>query len=109
MLKDFRTYQIAKEFHQIISLREKEIPGYIRNQLLRASSSVVLNLAEGSGKNSKRDKLRFYWIAMGSLRESQASLELAGAKLHQDLLQQSDHLAANLYCLIKALSKKRWS
>ena len=73
MLKNFKTYQLAIEFHKSC-LEIKEIPGYLKDQLYRASSSVALNLAEGSAKPSGRDQVKFFFIAMGSLRESQAAL-----------------------------------
>ena len=43
--------------------------------LTRASTSIVLNLAEGAGKLSKADKRRFYLTARGSATESAALLE----------------------------------
>jgi four helix bundle protein len=97
-MKNFRTYQLAVEFYrQIAKLR---IRGPLRDQLRRASSSIVLNLAEGSGRSGKRDQRRFYSIAFGSLRECQAimDLELSGNSEVADL---ADVLAAHLYCLIK--------
>lgn len=108
MLKKFRTYQLALDFHSSVEGKEKEIPGYLKNQLLRASSSVVLNLAEGAGKKAKKEKVRFYWIAMGSLRECQASLEIAGPCVGEDLFHQADLLGAHLYCLIRAVAPSRW-
>lgn len=41
----------------------------ILDQIKRASLSVSLNLAEGSGRNHKRDKKNFYYFARGSLFE----------------------------------------
>ncbi|MCB0331733.1 MAG: four helix bundle protein, partial [Bdellovibrionales bacterium] len=46
--------------------------GHIRDQLKRAATSIPLNLAEGSGKMSNKDKLRFYAIARGSAMECAA-------------------------------------
>jgi four helix bundle protein len=48
----------------------------LRDQLFRAADSVVLNIAEGAGRNSRSDKLRFYKIAKGSATESAVALEL---------------------------------
>ena len=50
--------------------------GFIKDQLLRASSSVVLNIAEGAGKWSKKDKMNFYRISRGSAYESCAAIDL---------------------------------
>ncbi|HEY4477302.1 MAG TPA: four helix bundle protein [Candidatus Paceibacterota bacterium] len=54
----------------------KDIDPYIRDQLKRASTSIVINIAEGSGKFSKADKRKFYIIARGSVYESVSLLEL---------------------------------
>ena len=40
-----------------------------RDQWLRASQSIPLNIAEGNGKQSLRDKNRFFEIARGSALE----------------------------------------
>ncbi|MGE3386767.1 MAG: four helix bundle protein [Bdellovibrionales bacterium] len=42
--------------------------------------SIALNLAEGSGKETNADRRRFYQIAMGSLREAQAIIDLYDPK-----------------------------
>ena len=52
------------------------MPAFLKNQLLRAASSVCLNLAEGSTRPMGKDRARFYQIALGSVRESQAVLDL---------------------------------
>ena len=96
MLKNFRTYQIAIEFHH--ACRQAHLPDYLKDQLLRASSSVALNLSEGSGRSTHRDQLKFFHIAMGSLRESQAALDLS-SKSYPELTKQADLLGAHLYRL----------
>ena len=70
--------------------------------MLRASSSVALNLAEGSGKRTKKDQRRFYQMAYGSLKESRCVLDLADVK-DETLLQLVDKTGAHLYKLLKAL------
>jgi len=99
MLANFRTYQLALRFHH--SCRDLRIPSYIRMQLLRASSSVALNLAEGSAKPTARDQLRFYSIALGSLRECQAALALS-AEEGSAVAALADQLGGHLYRLIRS-------
>jgi four helix bundle protein len=47
-----------------------------KDQLDRASTSVVLNLAEGNGKRSHADRCRFFDIARGSGVECAACLDV---------------------------------
>ncbi len=47
-----------------------------RDQLDRASTSVVLNIAEGNGKRQPRDRCRYLDIARGSAVECAACLDV---------------------------------
>ena len=94
---NFRTYDLAVQFHKLC--RSAQLPDYLKDQLLRASSSVALNLAEGSGRATRGDQARFFHIALGSLRECQAVLDLA-PKPYGALVGHADTLGAHLYRLI---------
>ena len=63
MLKNFRTYQMARSFY--FNCRGLKMKGHCKDQFDRALLSIVLNLAEGSGKLTAKDKRRFYAIAFG--------------------------------------------
>ncbi len=95
MMKNFRTYEDSVQFYHLTL--EARMPRHLKDQLLRAASSVSLNLAEGYGRMSVPDRQRFYRIALGSLRECQAILRLApnGGLLDS----QADRLGASLYRL----------
>jgi four helix bundle protein len=52
----------------------------LRDQLDRASASILLNIAEGAGRFSPPEKARFYGIARGSATECAAILDLLLAR-----------------------------
>ncbi|OHB82226.1 MAG: hypothetical protein A2W31_02695 [Planctomycetes bacterium RBG_16_64_10] len=52
---------------------------HIRDQWFRASQSIPLNIAEGNGKQSLKDKNRFFEIARGSALECAAIHDILNA------------------------------
>ena len=98
MLDKFEAFQMAKKYYWLC--KEAKLPRYLQDQLFRASSSIALNLAEGSGKRTVADQKRFYSISLGSLRECSAILELE--KINDPILQElQNRLGAILYVLSK--------
>jgi four helix bundle protein len=100
LMKNFRTYNLAVEFYRLS--RPIELPRTLKEQLSRAASSVVLNLAEGYGRFSPADQKRFYCIAMGSLRECQAILDISEGTAVKAAAKTLDCLAAHIYRLIQS-------
>jgi len=49
---------------------------HVRDQLLRSSLSIPLNIAEGNGKRPGADRARFIQIAIGSATECSAALDV---------------------------------
>lgn len=52
----------------------------VNDQLDRSSTSIPLNIAEGNGKYSKKDRCRYFDIARGSALESAGALDVVVAK-----------------------------
>ena len=105
MLEKFEAFIVAKEFYQ--KCKHLKLPRFLQDQLHRASSSVALNLAEGSGKRTPEDQRRFYSISFGSLKECQAILELENVN-DPELKTLVDRLGAMLFKLSRRhISGKR--
>jgi four helix bundle protein len=83
----------------------------LTSQLRKAATSIPANVAEGSGRTSDRDNLRFIDIAYGSLMEVVSHIEVAHRRMfvadesrHQ-LRQLADRLARVLSGLRNHLLK----
>jgi four helix bundle protein len=79
-----------------------------KDQLDRASTSIPLNIAEGNGKFSARDRARFLEVARGSALECAACLDvLLVRKLasEQQVAGQKEKLARIVQMLIGLLRK----
>jgi four helix bundle protein len=69
-------YQVALELHTQCAVLVAMANRVVRDQLERASLSVVLNTAEAGGRHSRREKARYYAIARGSATEVAALLDV---------------------------------
>jgi four helix bundle protein len=69
-------YQLALEFQALVSGCRLSRDLALKGQLERATSSILLNLAEGSGRRQRGDKARFYGIARGSAMECAAAFDV---------------------------------
>ena len=80
-LHRFDAYQLSLQFRRIVvrwlPLRRSELS----DQLDRASISVPLNVAEGAGRSTPRERARHYTIARGSAVECLACLDLLELEL----------------------------
>ena len=72
-------YQVSLAFNEWVDdlLPSIEAKAAAKDQLDRAATSIPLNIAEGNGKFSKRDRARFFDIARGSALEAAASLDVS--------------------------------
>jgi len=71
-------YQKARDINKKIQklLIDRKISIFLKDQLYRASVSMVINIAEGTGKLSKNDRKNFYVISRGSVFECASLLEM---------------------------------
>jgi four helix bundle protein len=90
-------YQRALELVDTVDRIIEEMPAgraHIKDQLDRAATSIVLNIAEGAGEFSLNEKQRFYRIAKRSATEVAAVL---------DIVQRRKAVAADSYSSTRSL------
>jgi four helix bundle protein len=81
----------------------------IRGQLIGAAISVPLNIAEGSGRKSNKEKINFYKISRSSLFECIPILEiclkltLIDNKMYQRIRDETVELSKMINGLIRPL------
>src|SRR2546423_90703 len=73
-----------------------------KDQLDRASTSIPLNIAEGNGKFSAKDRARFLEIARGSALECAAALDVLVAR-KLVALEQVESAKDNLVRIVQML------
>jgi four helix bundle protein len=105
-------YQKAKAFQKEIATWLKSNPkidSITRDQLRRAALSIPLNIAEGTGRFTPKDRRNFYVIARSSIFEVVAILDIlkddAGIEpfLHLKLYQDADELSRILFVMVRKL------
>ena len=107
-IKDFRklkAYELAIEFYDgcfEVSKKYSFYQRFLNDQLLRSSSKIPLQIAEGNSGLHTRRECYFLTIALGSLGESQANLDMA--KVSQFISEEE--FMKLLVAYIRAMLKK---
>lgn len=91
--------QLRTALFNILSEKQK-IDRNVLDQIKRASISIVLNIAEGSGKFSKADKRNFFTIARGSTYEVVAIIDIL---FDDEVITEGEK--AGLYTDLETVSK----
>jgi len=72
-------YRASIRFNVLADTIIEQLPrgrSYLADQLQRAGTSVLLNIAEGAGEYASNEKIRFYRMAKRSATECAAILDL---------------------------------
>lgn len=79
--ENLEAYKSARILVRDIYRLQQKFPKYetyaLGDQIRRSASSVTSNIAEGSGRNSYKEKSHFIEIAYGSLMEAFSQLQIA--------------------------------
>lgn len=96
-------------FKLIAGFRSGKDFGPLADQLRRAAISVPLNIAEGSGRFTEPDRVRFFSIARGSAMECGAILDIArlAGSADEELLDQGKALLRRLVALLTRMAGKK--
>lgn len=81
LFTDLKAWQeshvLVKSVYEFLAALPKEERFGLADQLRRASISITSNIAEGFSRRGAKEKMQFYYIALGSLTEVQNQLILA--------------------------------
>ena len=78
--RKFKVYQDALVLHKLVVFLTRQFPSnfyYLKDQVCRASLSIILNIAEGSGKDSDKDFNRYLKNSLGPINELVSCFEVA--------------------------------
>ena len=101
-------FRRAVEFQVLAAEIAGKAPAGLRDQFERASVSIVLNIGEGAGRRSPRDKRRFYSIARGSAMECGAILAIVAARKLADATEceSARRLLIRVVQMLSALERR---
>lgn len=118
-MQDFRKIKVWSESHEL-TLKIYEITSEfpkseifnLTSQLRRACLSIPNNIAEGCGRNSDKDFLRFLHISLGSTNEVfyliilSKDLKLINEKIYLELENKVEKIKAMLLSFIKTINNR---
>lgn len=104
-------YKKAKIFNSGIRefMKNTRLDSTTRDQLRRAAFSIVLNLAEGSGRFTQPDRRNFYIVARSSIFECVAILDVLKDELvidensFREFYNRAEELSKIIFAMIKNL------
>jgi four helix bundle protein len=119
-MRDFRDLVVWQQSHALTLDVYKATRAFPRDelfgltsQLRRAVSSIPANIAEGNGRGTRKDYLKFLIIARGSLNEARyhvilaADLEYLSRSDHDRMESQFGNVSRLLAGLIRSLRRKK--
>ena len=112
--KDLEVWKLSMSMVMKVYKLTKNFPEHekfaLTSQICRSAISIPSNIAEGCGRGSDKDTLRFLDIALGSSAELETQLLIAQsldyAKNIEEILADIDKINALIYGLKKYLKQK---
>lgn len=113
-IKSFTDLDAWREGHELVlmiynitSKFPKEELFSLVNQMRRCAISITSNIAEGFGRQSTKDKIKFYIISQGSVRELQNQLLISRdvGYFNNNLFQEISQKTITVHKIINGLIK----
>lgn len=101
-----RAMQLVTEIYQLTDTFPDSEKFGLRSQLRRAAVSIPSNIAEGSGRSSDKDFVRFLSIATGSLQELETQLLIAEKLRYTDSAENLLELVDQIFAMLNNLKLK---
>jgi four helix bundle protein len=109
--KNLEVYRLILEFIKLAADIIKHIPrgqSHLSDQLRRASTSMAFNTGEGAGEFAKKEKARFYRMALRSATESASIIDVIHGfgYIGVDLYDRSERLLDRIIGMLTKLIKR---
>lgn len=116
-LRKLRVWQAAEDLtihaHRVTRTMRGVRSATLRDQLIRATMSVPINIVEGNAHRSQPERARFFGYALASLWEVEghlqlsSDLEMMSRNDRETLLDETINVRRMLYCLLK--KERTWA
>lgn len=117
-MTDYKNYKVWQRSHKLVlkiyeatlSFPKQEQYNLV-SQINRATVSIPTNIAEGCGRETQKELIRFLYIASGSAHELEYLILLSGELNYikeentQGLLNEIDEIKKMLFPLIRTIKK----
>ena len=121
MLRNYRKleiyrlgYLLTMKLYEATKFFPEHEQGNLTSQIRRASTSIPLNIAEGSSRFTKKAYLQFLQYAYGSIRELQVLIDLSkdlkyiDLEKYNELNEDIDKLSRKLFVFVKKVEKDKF-
>ncbi len=105
-------FQLSNQVWDIVAKWDYFAKKTIGSQFVNSTDSISANIAEGFGRYSKKDKIRFYRIAFGSMYESldwnekALKRKLISNETYNNIFSELNKLPKEIHSLIKYTNEK---
>lgn len=113
-IRSFTDLNAWQEGHKLVLITYKETKNFPKDelfglvsQLRRSAVSITSNIAEGFSRRSYREKINFYFIALGSVTELQNQFLIAKdvGYIKENLFQEIARQSIEVHKIINGLIK----